>query len=583
MYPTSSLYKTAIESFIQEDKIEGTLFLKNNTVTSFNDSDIREGSLIIDNQCVNGEELEFGAVYSGQLKIDIMTEIDRYKLYDAEIILSWKIKLSNGTWESIPLGRYYVTEAIRKGAYVSVTSLDGMVRFNKEYDGAASYGTVYSLLVWACNACGVPLGMTEEEIEALPNGALEFTIDENSGCQQHRDIIAVLAQITATFATVDRLGNLKLVTMSTTENKHVFADQINSKEVADFTVEYMGLRCIQNLGEIVSYDEEKENALIMTIQNHPFLNSGTAEAKQAIADAIMAKLSEYTYTPSTIEFMGDPSLECGDMIRFDDDGTTVYSIITGYTWQYRGGHTLKCVGKNPKLLTVKNKEQKSYDSLSKTITSTSYSMISYTNVEEFELTQVYHQIVKMGFLTQQFTSAVLMVTILAICAFPEPEPDQLEITQAQVDLRISVNGVYDNTFILAQTLGAGNHIITFIYPLTLLKEAVNSVRVYAKTDAGKISFNVGKVKAQVMGQGMASATAPWDGVLIAEDEIKPIDFANSHPFELAEITETVVALTVEPKTVYGSDEVEDIPFDIYHTEFTMGNFNESVTTILNPV
>lgn len=580
MYPTSSLYKTAIESFIQEDKIEGTMFLKNNTVTSFNDSDIREGSLIIDNQCVNGEELEFGAVYSGQLKIDIMTEIDRYNLYDAEIVLSWKIKLSNGTWESIPLGRFYVTEAIRKGAYVSITALDGMIRFNKEYDGTSTYGSVYSLLLWVCNACGVSLGMTQEEVEALPNGDKTFTIDNSSGCSQYRDIVAIIAQITASFATMSRSDELVLKAFSSSEDKYITPEQIKEKEVADYTVEYMGLKCIQNSGTITSYDPDREDGLIMTINGNSLLDQGTAEAKQEIADNIRIKLCKYSYIPSTLAFIGDPAVECGDVIGFNDDGHYIKSIVTGYTWEYRGKHTLKSVGKNPKLLTVKNKEQKQYDNLSKAVATTSYSMIGYINSMDIHITPIYHQIARLGFLTQQFSSAVLMVTILVHCNFLEEEGP--EITQTDVNFRIAVNGIYDDTFIPTQTIHGGNHIITFMYPLNLAKEAVNTVTIYAKANAGVVVADAGKIRVQVIGQGMASTTVPWDGTLMAEDSVTTINFARSHQFDLAEVTETVVALTIESKTGYGSDEVEDISFDIYN-EFTMGNFNESVTTILNPV
>lgn len=576
MYDVSLEYKEKIQGTVLRDKIEGIMTLSNGTIIALDESNISQGTLEIDNQCVNGEELEFGAVYAGQLSIDILLEeMDRYQLYDAKIELFWALALSEG-WETIPLGEYYVTEAVHKGYYISVKALDGMIRLNEEYDRTSVRGSVYDLLVWACGKCDVALGMTKEEVEDFPNGTLEFTIDADTNCAQYRDIIAILAQLTATFATMGRDGTLKLVSMSQTETCYVPDYQRTLTEVADFSVEYMGLRFAPGAE---AYND-KEEGLIMTIEAHPFMFVGTAEAKQAITDNILAKLSEYTYTPCTIEFSGNPAIECGDMVAFVDKGVNVYSIVTGYTWRFRGEHTIKSVGKNPRLLTVKNKDQKRYEGINKTITSTSYAMIAYTNVSDVVITPAFHEIAEFGFLTQQFVSAVLMLTVLVNFTEPastvedgeeEPEPVS-EFTD--VYFRVSVNGVYDNVFMPIQRVTLdSNHIISFSYPLSLTQEAVNSVRVYAKSDEN-IVIGINHIKAQIVGQGLMSTSAPWDGNVMSDDVFKPVSFGTSFELEITDGECSSVDTAMEEVALNLQEYITEWSF--VSLDFSMGAFTDSM-------
>lgn len=564
MYPTSNEYKIAVQKLTQIDKIQGTIKLKDgSTPITFDDSFIRAGSVTIDNKCVNGENLEFGSVYAGQLTVDIMTNIDRYKLYDAEIELFWYLQLPDSSWETIPLGRYYVTEAVRKDIYVSIRALDSMIKLNIEYDGTYTYGVVYDLLQWVCNTCGIELGMTQAEVEALPNGSFEFSIGDNSCCPQYRDIIAIIAQITATFATVDRQGKLVLVAMSTTETVFIDEKIRDSTEVADFKVEYIGVRCIQNNGSAITSYNEKEEGLVMIIENHPFLNFGTEDAKQMIVDNIMTKLTQYEYTPATIKFMGDPSIECGDMVFFEHEGAHIRLIVMEYTWSYRDTHELKCVGKNPKFLGTKDKNQKQFDNLNKIVESNTTSMINFTNATEYEIGPAYKQIAKIA-LTKDSSHAGAMLTATILMALD---------VENEIFLRISFNNVYDDSYILRQSLFPGRHIISFTYPLVLVENSVNTVGVHAKMDTGTSVIETGHVKAQIIGQGLVSASAPWDGNIFITEVIELIEFT-SPPITLSPINENVMVDTQIPVPVGKTETIGDIIFT--SAEFVMGNFEESI-------
>lgn len=143
MYQASDAYMAAIQSRTRTDKVYGTITFSDGSTFSFADEDLQSGSLSIDNQCVNGDEFEFGAVYAGQLSMTLMTDMNRYMLLDAKISLSYSLKLADGTFEEIPLGVYHVTEANRKYQYVSIKALDSMLLLNKDYDGTSVYGFIF--------------------------------------------------------------------------------------------------------------------------------------------------------------------------------------------------------------------------------------------------------------------------------------------------------------------------------------------------------------------------------------------------------------------------------------------------------
>ena len=78
MYPVSESYKTAIRAHTRTDRVTGILTLTDGTVLALGAADLLSGTLTIDNQCVTGEELEFGCVYLGQAALNLRTALSRY-------------------------------------------------------------------------------------------------------------------------------------------------------------------------------------------------------------------------------------------------------------------------------------------------------------------------------------------------------------------------------------------------------------------------------------------------------------------------------------------------------------------------
>ena len=74
MFTVSENYRAAIAAPSRTERLTGTLQPPGGAAIALDDSVVQAGSLAIENQCLNGEELAFGAVYAGQLTLRLRTD-----------------------------------------------------------------------------------------------------------------------------------------------------------------------------------------------------------------------------------------------------------------------------------------------------------------------------------------------------------------------------------------------------------------------------------------------------------------------------------------------------------------------------
>ena len=195
MYPTTSAYQKAVCASVRTDRVNGSLTLTDGTVLTLTDADIVSGSLCMDNQCVNGEELAFGCAYLGQVSLQLRTDLSRYALYGACLRLDYALLLPDTSWETVPLGVFTVAEAERRAGFVSLKAYDNLVKLDTRYDGSVLAGTAYEILRQIAENCGLALGQTAAEIAALnPNAALSRQLDATYNVDTWRDCAAAVAQ-----------------------------------------------------------------------------------------------------------------------------------------------------------------------------------------------------------------------------------------------------------------------------------------------------------------------------------------------------------------------------------------------------
>ena len=516
MYPVSDAWRAAIFAASRTVAIKGTIALQDGTVVPFGDADLQAGTFALDNQCVNGEELEFGAVYAGQLTMTLASDINRYRLFGGVVTAVYALQVADGSFEEMPLGKYWVTEANRKGQNVTLKALDAMLLLETDWPGTGTYGSVYELLTWICEACGAELGMTRAEVEALPGGGRAYQLDTTftGACSTYRDLVAVLAQSCGCYATASREGRILLRQMALEPCATLPAHARSSTEVSDFRATYQGLKVTMPDGTVIeSYDPERTAGLVMTIQDNPCFSAGLPEVRQQLADGVRARLCLYDYTPGTVSFVGDPAIECGDMLTVPVDGADVRVLVHTYTWQYRGRHTVKCVGKNP-YLTVPSRESKRISQITNLASQNGSLVVTSQNIKALKLGADLKSLAKLRFITgANAADLVFNGTFL------------LDVTAeegAVLSFVYELNGQRDTLHAPQQTVRTGAYTVTLFRPLMGVPADTNNVlQVLASTSGGTVTLRAYGGYATVYGSGLVNtAEPPWDGTITIEEALE---------------------------------------------------------------
>ena len=194
------MYKLLAESKqnIQEYNITGT-------IGNIGISEENIISLNINNQMTDSNEFRLGGGYIGELDATFVNVgINRNEWVGKDIALTVHI----GT-EDVPIGVYTVDSVEHTKNLVDVVAYDHMAKFDKNVNiSEGASGSAYDFLELACQQCGVTFGMTQNEVELLPNGNQPFVLWEMGDIETWRDLIYWVAVSLGSFTTMDRNGHL---------------------------------------------------------------------------------------------------------------------------------------------------------------------------------------------------------------------------------------------------------------------------------------------------------------------------------------------------------------------------------------
>ena len=130
MYPVSEEFLQAVQGNTRKYYWSGKITTAGGVVHSFDQEDIVKGSGYITVQCCGNSEIELGAVYAAEMGISLFLDIDRYTLEDAEVELSYHLRLASGAYETVPMGIFEVSEANRTVHVLELKAYDRMLRFD---------------------------------------------------------------------------------------------------------------------------------------------------------------------------------------------------------------------------------------------------------------------------------------------------------------------------------------------------------------------------------------------------------------------------------------------------------------------
>ena len=84
--------------------------------------------------------------------------------------LFYHLRLADGTYETVPMGIFEVSEANRTVRCLELKAYDYMLPFDRSFRGFETIGNVCDFIELCCKACKVEMAQSRAEIEAMPNG-----------------------------------------------------------------------------------------------------------------------------------------------------------------------------------------------------------------------------------------------------------------------------------------------------------------------------------------------------------------------------------------------------------------------------
>nr|DAU30822.1 MAG TPA: Minor structural protein [Caudoviricetes sp.] len=523
MYNVSEAYKEAIKASSRICSVKGVIKTTGGASIEITDKDISSGTFYINNQCVSESDFAFGAVFVGELGISLITDIDRYSFYGAEIKLSYFLELVDGQLEEVPLGVYYVESSERDNRYVTIQAYDCMTNLDNELEFDTN-GSIYDILQLVSRECKVTLAQDERAIKDLVNGNTSLSIYADK-TPTYRDVVSAIASLTASFATINREGKLEFRQFSKGVSLDIERDNRVSTKMSDFITVYDGLKIkFIGKGKYKAKRKTSVNGLTLEMGSIPLIE-GKKEEKQKIANDIFEVLSDVKYTPYSIEMNGNPAIDLGDKIvikNVDGKDEDIESIVTHIDWHYREKSSIQAVGGNPKMRNIKPSDAgNSYEELESKIAEKDFVVKNYSNSKEYEVNGIEQDIITIQFIAVANIRPTFLATI----------PIEMDL-DGNVVISYYLDEKLLNTSTLVGYYERGSHIITITNNFKVKKDEKKTLTVkikaeYFPSDVRLNKANINSLTGYAMGgiyNPPAVDTTPPKGT-IAKYSIKAILFA----------------------------------------------------------
>lgn len=330
----------------------------------FTTEDFLAGSLSITKQSSDSSDFKIGGVYVGEMKISFLKFSQLFETMSggwlgAEIVLYFDIKVGDNSWESIPLGTYYVAQADRTVEGMSLKCYDGMSKLGASISGVSFTGSFWKILNTIANKSEITLGQTREEIETFINTDLSYSLYPENDCATYRDVLYWLTQIVGGFAYFNYEN--KLIIRDYGASDYGSAGQADFEidsfhrtkdtKIADYYNNYQELLLTHTDDGLEYYHQtfSLESGRVYHLGENPFLQFDYGYQNYACGN-IVTSLRLYKYFPSETVIPCDPRIELGDRYRIA--GGMAYnemSCVQYINFRFGKSMTIKCFGKNPTL------------------------------------------------------------------------------------------------------------------------------------------------------------------------------------------------------------------------------------------
>jgi hypothetical protein len=357
------------------------------------DSELWANGFEVNDSTSSNGTFTIGALIAGKLKIKLNNIYEDYSKYDfdkASVTAYVSKSFSDGTTEKLKIGEYRVSETSYDGSLITLTCLDNINNFNREYDSNLSYPTTaYEVVRDACIKCDVPFTMARFDnsdyvINEIPSDNQKLTYGQ---------VIAYILQLSGLWGKCGHDGELLIGwydmsqfgsqnynggTFSTKTTPYSDGDTLNGGNFTDYSSgdsvdggtftesrNYHNVYTQKDLNVAtddvvitgvkvtVTSKEDKTkdvNALagkegyVVSISDNPFIS---AEKAQTVANYIFKKIGGMRFRPLDATLLSNPLIESGDVALVTDRKQNTYScFISNRTFTVGSGTKISCDAEN---------------------------------------------------------------------------------------------------------------------------------------------------------------------------------------------------------------------------------------------
>lgn len=357
------------------------------------DSELWANDFEVNDSTSSNGTFTIGALIAGKLKIKLNNIYEDYSKYDfdkASVTAYVSKSFSDGTTEKLKIGEYRVSETSYDGSLITLTCLDNINNFNREYDSNLSYPTTaYEVVRDACIKCDVPFTMARFDNS-------DYTINEIPSDNQkltYGQVIAYILQLSGLWGKCGHDGELLIGwydmsqfdsqgydggTFSTKTTPYSDGDTLNGGNFTDYSSgdsvdggTFTEARSYHNIytqkdlnvatDDVVitgvkvtvtsKEDKAKDvNALagkegyVVSISDNPFIS---ADKAQTVANYIFKKIGGMRFRPLDATLLSNPLIESGDVALVTDRKQNTYScFISNRTFTVGRGTKISCDAEN---------------------------------------------------------------------------------------------------------------------------------------------------------------------------------------------------------------------------------------------
>lgn len=330
---------------------------------------------------------------AGKLKIKLNNIYEDYSEYDfdkASVTTYVSKSFSDGTSEKLKIGEYRVSETSYDGSLITLTCLDNINNFNREYDSNLSYPTTaYEVVRDACIKCDVPFTMARFDNS-------DYTINEIPSDNQkltYGQVIAYILQLSGLWGKCGHDGELLIGwydmsqfdskgydggTFSTKTTPYSDGDALNGGNFTDYSSgdtadggtftearNYHNIYTQKDLNvatddvvitgvkvTVTSKEDKTKDVNVLagkegyavSISDNPFIS---ADKAQAVANYIFKRIGGMRFRPLDATLLSNPLIESGDVALVTDRKQNTYScFISNRTFTVGSGTKISCDAEN---------------------------------------------------------------------------------------------------------------------------------------------------------------------------------------------------------------------------------------------